>query len=132
MPEPKTKQVEEKKENGNLKPALAYLPILPLIAPLFFFFTSGQDKKLKFHALQALILEIIITVLSLVVFGIALTIMQASLVGFIILIVFSSAFFIFFAIMFIILAKIAWHVYKGQPARVPIIAGIAEMISGKQ
>ncbi|MEX2028494.1 MAG: hypothetical protein WD988_03305, partial [Candidatus Curtissbacteria bacterium] len=52
--------------NRNLVAAIAYIPIISFLSAIAIYFVEKEDKFIRFHALQAILLSLVYFVVSLI------------------------------------------------------------------
>ncbi|MDY7083385.1 MAG: hypothetical protein SXQ77_13520 [Halobacteria archaeon] len=97
-----------------------------LFSGLFFYFTEEDNKFIRFHALQSILLAIAIPVVF-----IGLTIFQMILfaiprIGGIIGLLFSLIWLVFWFGMFVLWLFLMYKAYSGEKFKLPVIGNIAE------
>ncbi len=97
--------------NRNLVATLAYIPVISLLCALAIFFVEKEDRFIRFHALQAILLSVAYWLISIIVgqlpFGSAL----------------NGLVFLGFLAIWLISAYRAW---RGEVFKWPVIGDWAE------
>lgn len=105
----------------NVAALLCHIPIIGLI----FFFIEKENKVVRFHALQVIMLSIVLFVAS-----IAVAIISAMLsfvkLGWLGLIISGPFYFLIMPASFILLLFMAFQAYKGKTFKLPVIGKFAE------
>ncbi len=145
-PEPSMPASQEKKSSdsgsgikNNLIAAASYFPFfpVPIILPLLIYFTVGKDDKfVKFHSAQSLVLELILFGLG-IVFGVIFfvfwllgifTIFLGGIGGLLMLLAFLILFvYIGFALLIALYRfYLMYKAYKEEKTAVPFVSGLVE------
>lgn len=113
----------------NIAGLLSY--VFPPIIAIIFLFMEKENKFVRFHAIQSIILTVTIIVLAigLSIFGVILSVIKLGFIGGII----SFGFWILAGPLFFFTAVfLIYQAYKGKMFKLPIIGNIAEKHSGSK
>ena len=105
----------------NIAALLCHFPIIGLI----FFFMEKENKFVRFHALQVVILSLVLFVASIAV-AIITGILSAMKLGLLGLIISGPYYFLIMPATFILLIFMAYQAYQGKTFKLPIIGKLAE------
>ncbi len=98
-------------DNRNLVAAISYFPFISILVAAAIFFVERDDKFIRFHALQAILISVFYFLISIILGQIPF---GASLSGLV---------FLAFLAIWLISAYLAW---RGQIFKWPIVGGFAE------
>jgi uncharacterized membrane protein len=114
--------------NFNIASALCYFPVLGVAAILWLMTEKNDNKYLKFHSVQSLVLMVGLVAFNVIVgtikaiFGFIPVIGDS--MGLILSLVQALAGFIFLGLCF----RLAYSVFKGKEGRVPVLADFSDRI----
>ncbi|WP_210470577.1 DUF4870 domain-containing protein [Sporosarcina sp. 6E9] len=105
----------------NIAAALCHLPIIGLI----FFFIEKENKVVRFHALQVIMLSIVVIVASIAV-GILTGLLSFMKLGMLGLLISGPFYFLIMPASTVLLIFMAVWAYKGKVINLPVIGKFAE------
>ena len=105
----------------NIAALLSHIPIIGLI----FFFIEKENKFVRFHSLQVIMLSIVLTVVGVAV-AILTTMLSFMKLGFLGLLISVPFYFIIMPATFFLFVYMAFQAYKGKTFKLPIIGKFSE------
>ena len=115
-------KLAKKNENANLMAAVSYF--LGIITGLIVYLMEKNDKYVRFHAMQSILLTVALFIVSIVLGILSMVFAIATLgVGIFLL---GIIYLLFWLACFLLWLFLMWKAYSGEKYKLPVIGDMAE------